>query len=772
MMHRLLWTASRLLVLAAVFSFVGCSSQLDRTVGGCRTDGDCARAETCVAGACVMDGSSMGVDAGSTTSFDAPSTSTEDGGTGLLPPVGPPPVGGDDTWRPSMSVRLDCPWTSQRLASCSALHYCAPTSYLMGLACIEHRSLAPSQSAELLAAVDVLSSGAVAGYSAIGRCGRDMDFNVVRALATRSGYETLVGTAGRLDAIYEQLQAGRPVMVAVVVQPQNGSEEMTTAGANHAMLVTGLDAERIYLNDPLPLASTALGLRKNRPFTIPSFLRVWTERGYRAWLSFSGAASTCSDECPADRATTCLTTTTFRVCGNFDTDPCLEYGTVTPCPVGQTCGAAGCSGIACTEGVTCDNGNPCEITRIQCSSGRPVCVRQAFAAMGTPCPGGACNGAGTCSCPTSCPSPSSVACGMSLGSACGMACTGTGTMCPSGQICSGSTCRCPISCPAPSSVPCGSPLGSVCGMGCSGTGTMCSSGRVCSGGTCICPTSCPSPSTIACGVSLGSACGLACSGTGTQCPSGQLCSSGRCTCTTLCPSASSVPCGSSLGSACGIPCVGSGTMCSSGRVCRSGTCVSTTCPAPQIVSPISSDTNRYFARQGDIIPLSMNRSVGCEAMPHQGHIAQVDCGNVYGPGATPLSGDIAGTTWSIDTRGMSPGTCWRFTFSVYDPIERAAPFGVIQMDPSISYSPSSGAVGTTFTESGTGFTTNGAVDLRWRYPDGHYEPPGGPQRVTATPSGSWSLVWTSPPTALRGTYTATASDVTTRRTTTTTFTIR
>lgn len=739
--------------------------------GGCSSDRDCNPGERCLRNGLCWNANA---DSGTDTSAGFPAD-PDPGGGGLIAPSGLPPAGsGDPSWRPSASVRLACSWTSQLLSRCtlSDAHHCAVTSYVMATACLESRTLIERDAPELDTAVRQLTDGTTPGYTGSYPCGVDISLDVIVTLARRNGYTTETPTGGSLETIYHELQAGRPVIVVVDTQAHHTTDVMSPGPRIHAMLAVGLDATHIYLNDPGRLPTQPASLRIARRFTIASFLALWGDaRHIGNYLRFATASSTCTDECRAGQFV-CQGSAASRACGQFDGDPCLDLGPVTPCPTGQTCGAGGCSGTPCTEGAACDNGNPCEITRIQCGSGRPMCVRQAFAATGAPCPGGACNGAGTCTCPTRCPSPSSVACGMSLGSACGMACTGTGTMCPSGQICSGSTCRCPTSCPAPSSVPCGSPLGSVCGMACSGTGTMCSSGRVCSGGTCTCPSSCPSPSTIACGMPLGSACGLTCSGTGTQCPSGQVCSSGRCTCTSSCPSASSVPCGSSLGSACGIPCVGSGTMCSSGRVCRSGTCVSTTCPAPQIVSPISSDTNRYFARQGDIIPLGMNRSVGCEAMPHQAHIAQVDCGNVYGAGTAPLSADIAGTTWSIDTRGMSPGTCWRFTFSVYDPIERAAPFGVIQMDPSISYSPSSGSVGTTFMESGTGFTPNGAVELRWRYPDGHYEPPGGPQRVTATPSGSWSLVWTSPPTALRGTYTATALDVTTRRTTTTTFTIR
>ncbi len=742
---------------------------------GCNDDRDCNPA-----GRCLRDGTclAVGTDAGTDTSTMPLPAEQDPGGGGLTIPSGLPPVGsGDPSWRPSSPVRLDCPWTTQLLSACASMwNHCAPTSYVMATACMERRSLANQDSPELIAVIRQLSDGSFPSYSGRYPCGQTTDFGTIADLAIRNGRAAMAGFGATLQTLDGELRAGRPVIVGIPTQKHHTTDMMSNSPSSvaHAMLVTGLDMTHVYLNDPGRGASVGTALRVGRRFTIESFLAVWGGPDFRGYhMRFATAASTCTGECTRVGEVTCRGASQSQTCGQFNDDPCLEWGPVTPCPPGQTCGVSGCSGVACTEGAACNNGNPCETARIQCSSGRPVCMRQTFAATGTPCPSGTCNGTGTCTCPTRCPSPSSVACGTSLGSACGSACTGTGTMCPSGQICSGSTCRCPTSCPAPSSVPCGSPLGSVCGMACGGTGTMCSSGRVCSGGTCMCPSSCPSPSAIACGTPLGSACGLTCTGTGTMCPSGQVCSGSTCRCATSCPAPSSIPCGSALGSVCGMACSGTGTMCASGSVCRSGTCSPAACPAPQIASPISSDTNRYFARQGDIILLRMYRSVGCETMPHQGHIAQVDCGNVYGTGAAPLSADIAGTTWSVDTRSMPSGTCWRFTFSVYDPTQRAAPFGVIQMaDPRISYSPPSGSVGTTFTESGTGFTPNGAVDLRWRYPDGHYEPPSGPQRVTATSSGSWSLVWTSPPTALRGTYSATASDVTTRLTATTTFTIR
>jgi hypothetical protein len=51
---------------------------------------------------------------------------------------------------------------------------------------------------------------------------------------------------------------------------------------------------------------------------------------------------TCSDDCePEGRFGGCVSGTDYSVCGRFDGDACLEYGT-TSCPGGQVCSEGGC----------------------------------------------------------------------------------------------------------------------------------------------------------------------------------------------------------------------------------------------------------------------------------------------------------------------------------------------------------------------------------------------------------------------------------------------
>ncbi len=65
---------------------------------------------------------------------------------------------------------------------------------------------------------------------------------------------------------------------------------------------------------------------------------------------------TCTDECPSNGAKQC-SGSGYQTCGNYDSDSCLEWNSVTSCPSGQTC-----SNGACISSIpTCDdpdgNGN-------------------------------------------------------------------------------------------------------------------------------------------------------------------------------------------------------------------------------------------------------------------------------------------------------------------------------------------------------------------------------------------------------------------------------
>jgi len=57
----------------------------------------------------------------------------------------------------------------------------------------------------------------------------------------------------------------------------------------------------------------------------------------------------CSNDCSPVGARRCSGTTSYQVCGNYDTDSCLEWGNMTSCTYGQTCKDGMCSNIPCSN---------------------------------------------------------------------------------------------------------------------------------------------------------------------------------------------------------------------------------------------------------------------------------------------------------------------------------------------------------------------------------------------------------------------------------------
>jgi putative pyrroloquinoline-quinone-binding quinoprotein len=94
-------------------------------------------------------------------------------------------------------------------------------------------------------------------------------------------------------------------------------------------------------------------------------------------LNGCGVGYTCSDgecsedcqqECPAQNDLRCAAPpyNGFETCGNWDADSCLEWGSLTLCPGGQTCAAGECS-ADCTD---------------DCTSGERICQDAGFRTCG------------------------------------------------------------------------------------------------------------------------------------------------------------------------------------------------------------------------------------------------------------------------------------------------------------------------------------------------------------------------------------------------------
>ncbi len=64
--------------------------------------------------------------------------------------------------------------------------------------------------------------------------------------------------------------------------------------------------------------------------------------------SNGSCSSQCTNECTADSVQCTCAGTMVQICGNFDEDPCLEWSTAVPCPLGETCSSGICS-ESCTN---------------------------------------------------------------------------------------------------------------------------------------------------------------------------------------------------------------------------------------------------------------------------------------------------------------------------------------------------------------------------------------------------------------------------------------
>jgi GH18 family chitinase len=74
----------------------------------------------------------------------------------------------------------------------------------------------------------------------------------------------------------------------------------------------------------------------------------------------------CTNDCSTSGQRQCSGTSGYQICGNYDTDTCLEWSTATSCAAGQTCSNGQCA-TQCT--------NECAVGAKQCSStsGYQVC---------------------------------------------------------------------------------------------------------------------------------------------------------------------------------------------------------------------------------------------------------------------------------------------------------------------------------------------------------------------------------------------------------------
>ena len=155
---------------------------------------------------------------------------------------------------------------------------CGPTAILMASACITGGSLGYDGD-EITALISWMDDN-IPTYDGVGEDYNGNNTNIDELATTASSYlgiEAEAFSSGSLDALYAQLYAGRPVVVAVPTQGSNNDpSDVMVAGYGHFMLLVGMTPTHVILNDPGRSASSNAD---HRDYTIESFLTYWEGSG-------------------------------------------------------------------------------------------------------------------------------------------------------------------------------------------------------------------------------------------------------------------------------------------------------------------------------------------------------------------------------------------------------------------------------------------------------------------------------------------------------------
>jgi hypothetical protein len=194
--------------------------------------------------------------------------------------------GGDDGWRASSTVLLDCGWLAQSPpGDWDNTVNCGPVSLLMAESCLSDFAPTAADTIDLITWMDAN----VSTYGGTGSNHNGSLTNTSQLAEAWSGYfarsaERRPGAT--LESVYDELAAGRPVIVTTLTQATNNapSDAMALTGAPHFMLVVGMTPTHVVMHDP-GRSQSANG--EDRYFTIESFHDTWSRQG-NASLFFTG----------------------------------------------------------------------------------------------------------------------------------------------------------------------------------------------------------------------------------------------------------------------------------------------------------------------------------------------------------------------------------------------------------------------------------------------------------------------------------------------------
>ncbi len=207
----------------------------------------------------------------------------------------------------------------------------------------------------------------------------------------------------------------------------------------------------------------------------------------------------CTDECSPGGAQTCEADA-VKTCGDYDGDPCLEWGTPVPCPSGQSCSGGHCA-VTCADECTVQGAKDCQgNTVVTCGDyDDDSCLEWGVVETCQPpmvCSAGAC----TLTCTDTCSAAGDVTCdGPAAVATCGDwnqdGCLewSDGVACPQNEVCSSGQCEltCSDECQSVGQVECVASGFHSCddwdSDGCLewGTTILCSASETCQAGACV-----------------------------------------------------------------------------------------------------------------------------------------------------------------------------------------------------------------------------------------------------------------------------------------------
>lgn len=181
-----------------------------------------------------------------------------------------------DEWRPTSDKSVACPWLPQvPPGDWTNTVNCGPASLLMAISSLTGSPASPGKQ-DIIDLITWMDEN-VDSYGGVGTNynGSITTTEMLTSVANNHfSFEARRMVHGTLEDLYDQLVAGRPVIVATYTQGTNNapSDVMVSGGAGHFMLLVGMSGTHVFLHDPGRSAATN---GKNRNYTIESFLKNW-----------------------------------------------------------------------------------------------------------------------------------------------------------------------------------------------------------------------------------------------------------------------------------------------------------------------------------------------------------------------------------------------------------------------------------------------------------------------------------------------------------------